>query len=721
MGTPVHFTDYNAALTYLKSLPNADLVAIANKSQEVVINMANIKKETELKLKGLEVESNQNNGADVKEPVNENAASNSGAQKGPDLTHNSKSEQILLGNTETADDKATNKKIKKSAKLFESKKDQDVFKAQYTERLAELKADTKLKASEEQLVAYAILQALNDARQQRVQRRVYFTDKAAFDAACKANPDKKDDFVLFSDDDIKIIENLTPDGKSIYQKNEDGSYKLNDNGTKMLNQDAVKNIMFGYVGDNYVLDITKRGDERRAAAIASGKDGVEDYESTDPLTKRASVKAGNQVADLFVRAGFDATTDKSLWRGRLPIIGSLIGLSSDALAHGLGAYNQEGTAHFEGDDATYSGTVSHEADVDYSGNDGHYAGVTSFIDYDGINHPVPYEGNNATYSGTVHYKTDVDYSGNDGHYEGDVDYETKPGIGHAIKDSLGSAGFGFAVGSALAKLLENDAEDVLPQTSFEMSINKPKNFKENVRPLASALFAHQQEKGISNQQLGQAGREARGEAANSNMPSDEFVGLYFRLKSMNPEEDPNKRIKELEDIVNEQNNVIEDLNVALDDCATKNGSNPVGDDSTDCTPEITDLARTIPVNLVPRRTGHWFLAHAYGDNLSPAEINAIKRYLDTNGAGYEKDGTKRTGNYVLPTIVTITVNGQTKTYELPENNDTIRQRVMIDGNKKGKDHNRTGKARASVRDCSGTETTYDSRKEAEEAVRKKQK
>ena len=430
----------------------------------------------------------------------------------------------------------------------------------------------------------------------RVLSSVYYTDKAAFDAAKEKDKANGKRPVLLTESDMEMLKDQNWDGAFEGRKRNE-KHEIIEYGK--LNNEKLKQIAAERIGMDNEVEMEERVSETAAMADEVGlKNG------------KVTHKKARKTKNLYKHLGFDYQKDLTETKRAAYVIGTTLtgGLAGKGLQHALG--KEKGVGMSPG------GTVETEN--------------VSKVFHNGV------------LTSEMHLPKVIPYAGQA--------VEVSTLLGGLKATGLGAlvgAGIGLATMGNINDL-KNKKNDILQgqigsledavkfvQKGDVMGIKKERN-----QIMMKGIIQEAKAKGISDEQLGLAILGARGD--NGCLTEKELNTLYKSIKEYEPQPVP------------------EPTPEPTPTPTVEPGPSPVPTPQPTPEPEECwdqqekDIYKKIPVPKF--RTGNWYISHAYvnddGSKLSEADRRAVQRALASaeNRIGEVREHNRRTGIQLADTI-----------------------------------------------------------------------
>lgn len=474
------------------------------------------------------------------------------------------------------------------------------YKEMRKERQAELYQDLHYNVSSD----YSNRMAKKQAKQSvevtkaadRVLSSVYYTDKAAFDAAKEKDKANGKRPVLLTESDMEMLKDQNWDGAFEGRKRNE-KHEIIEYGK--LNNEKLKQIAAERIGMDNEVEMEERVSETAAMADEVGlKNG------------KVTHKKARKTKNLYKHLGFDYQKDQTELKRAAYVVGTTLtgGLAGKGLQHALG--KEKGVGMSPG------GTVETEN--------------VSKVFHNGV------------LTSEMHLPKVIPYAGQA--------VEVSTLLGGLKATGLGAlvgAGIGLATMGNINDL-KNKKNDILQgqigslenavkfvQKGDVMGIKKERN-----QIMMKGIIQEAKAKGISDEQLGLAILGARGD--NGCLTEKELNTLYKSIKEYEPQPVP------------------EPTPEPTPTPTVEPGPSPVPTPQPTPEPEECwdqqekDVYKKIPVPKF--RTGNWYISHAYinddGSKLSEADRRAVQRALASaeNRIGEVREHNRRTGIQLADTI-----------------------------------------------------------------------
>lgn len=436
----------------------------------------------------------------------------------------------------------------------------------------------------------------------RVLSSVYYTDKAAYDKAKKADKEAGKRPVLLTESDMEMLKDQNWD-KAFVGRERDAKGNITKEGN--LDSDMLKQLAAERIGMDNEVEMEERVSETAAMADEVGlKNG------------KVTHKKARKTKNLYKHLGFDYQKDQTELKRAAYVVGTTLtgGLAGKGLQHALG--KEKGVGMSPG------GTVKTEN--------------VSKVFHNGV------------LTSEMHLPKVIPYAGQA------VEVST-------LLSGLKATGLGALVGAGIGLAtmgnindLKNKKNDILQgqigsledavkfvQKGDVMGIKKERN-----QIMMKGIIQEAKAKGISDEQLGLAILGARGD--NGCLTEKELNTLYKSIKEYEPQPVP------------------EPTPEPTPTPTVEPGPSPVPTPAPSVEPEPTpapeecwnqqekDIYKKIPVPKF--RTGNWYISHAYvnddGSKLSEADRRAVQRALASaeNRIGEVREHNRRTGIQLADTI-----------------------------------------------------------------------
>lgn len=430
----------------------------------------------------------------------------------------------------------------------------------------------------------------------RVLSSVYYTDKAAFDAAKEKDKANGKRPVLLTESDMEMLKDQNWDGAFEGRKRNE-KHEIIEYGK--LNNEKLKQIAAERIGMDNEVEMEERVSETAAMADEVGlKNG------------KVTHKKARKTKNLYKHLGFDYQKDLTETKRAAYVIGTTLtgGLAGKGLQHALG--KEKGVGMSPG------GTVETEN--------------VSKVFHNGV------------LTSEMHLPKVIPYAGQA--------VEVSTLLGGLKATGLGAlvgAGIGLATMGNINDL-KNKKNDILQGQigSLEDAVKFVKKGdvmgikKERNQIMMKGIIQEAKAKGISDEQLGLAILGARGD--NGCLTEKELNTLYKSIKEYKPQPVP------------------EPTPEPTPTPTVEPGPSPVPTPQPTPEPEECwdqqekDIYKKIPVPKF--RTGNWYISHAYinddGSKLSEADRRAVQRALASaeNRIGEVREHNRRTGIQLADTI-----------------------------------------------------------------------
>lgn len=430
----------------------------------------------------------------------------------------------------------------------------------------------------------------------RVLSSVYYTDKAAYDKAKKADKEAGKRPVLLTESDMEMLKDQNWD-KAFVGRERDAKGNITKEGN--LDSDMLKQLAAERIGMDNEVEMEERVSETAAMADEVGlKKG------------KVTHNKARKTKNLYKHLGFDYQKDQTELKRAAYVVGTTLtgGLAGKGLQHALG--KEKGVGMSPG------GTVETEN--------------VSKVFHNGV------------LTSEMHIPKVIPYAGQA--------VEVSTLLGGLKATGLGAlvgAGIGLATMGNINDL-KNKKNDILQgqigsledavkfvQKGDVMGIKKERN-----QIMMKGIIQEAKAKGISDEQLGLAILGARGD--NGCLTEKELNTLYKSIKEYEPQPVP------------------EPTPEPTPTPTVEPGPSPVPTPQPTPEPEECwdqqekDIYKKIPVPKF--RTGNWYISHAYvnddGSKLSEADRRAVQRALASaeNRIGEVREHNRRTGIQLADTI-----------------------------------------------------------------------
>lgn len=480
------------------------------------------------------------------------------------------------------------------------------YKEMRKERQAELYQDLHYNVSSD----YSNRMAKKQAKQSvevtkaadRVLSSVYYTDKAAFEAAKEKDKADGKRPVLLTESDMEMLKDQNWDG-AFEGRKRNGKHEIIEYGK--LNNEKLKQIAAERIGMDNEVEMEERVSETAAMADEVGlKNG------------KVTHKKARKTKNLYKHLGFDYQKDQTELKRAAYVVGTTLtgGLAGKGLQHALG--KEKGVGMSPG------GTVKTEN--------------VSKVFHNGV------------LTSEMHLPKVIPYAGQA------VEVST-------LLSGLKATGLGALVGAGIGLAtmgnindLKNKKNDILQGQigSLEDAVKFVKKGdvtgikKERNQIMMRGIIQVANAKGISDEQLGLAILGARGD--NGCLTEKELNTLYKSVKEYKPQPVP------------------EPTPEPTPTPTVEPGPSPVPTPAPSVEPEPTpapeecwdqqekDIYKKIPVPKF--RTGTWYISHAYvnedGSKLSDPDRRAVQRALKSaeNRISEVREHNRRTGIQLVDTI-----------------------------------------------------------------------
>lgn len=438
----------------------------------------------------------------------------------------------------------------------------------------------------------------------RVLSSVYYTDKAAYDKAKKADKEAGKRPVLLTESDMEMLKDQNWD-KAFVGRERDAKGNITKEGK--LDSDMLKQLAAERIGMDNEVEMEERVSETAAMADEVGlKNGK--------VTHRKARKTKN----LYKHLGFDYQKDQTELKRAAYVVGTTLtgGLAGKGLQHALG--KEKGVGMSPG------GTVETEN--------------VSKVFHNGV------------LTSEMHIPKLIPYAGQAIEVSTLLGGLKATGIG-----ALVGAGIGLATMHNINDL-KNKKNDILQgqigsledavkfvQKGDVMGIKKERN-----QIMMKGIIQEAKAKGISDEQLGLAILGARGD--NGCLTEKELNTLYKSVKEYQPQPVPEPT---------PEPTPTPTVEPGPSPVPTPTPAPSVEPEPTPAPEECwdeqkKDVYKKIPVPKF--RTGSWYISHAYvnedGSKLSDADRRAVKRALDSAEyrIGEVREHNRRTGIQLADTI-----------------------------------------------------------------------
>lgn len=430
----------------------------------------------------------------------------------------------------------------------------------------------------------------------RVLSSVYYTDKAAYDKAKKADKEAGKRPVLLTESDMEMLKDQNWD-KAFVGRERDAKGNITKEGN--LDSDMLKQLAAERIGMDNEVEMEERVSETAAMADEVGlKNG------------KVTHNKARKTKNLYKHLGFDYQKDQTELKRAAYVVGTTLtgGLAGKGLQHALG--KEKGVGMSPG------GTVETEN--------------VSKVFHNGV------------LTSEMHLPKVIPYAGQA--------VEVSTLLGGLKATGLGAlvgAGIGLATMGNINDL-KNKKNDILQGQigSLEDAVKFVKKGdvtgikKERNQIMMRGIIQVANAKGISDEQLGLAILGARGD--NGCLTEKELNTLYKSIKEYEPQPVP------------------EPTPEPTPTPTVEPGPSPVPTPQPTPEPEECwdqqekDIYKKIPVPKF--RTGNWYISHAYvnddGSKLSEADRRAVQRALASaeNRIGEVREHNRRTGIQLADTI-----------------------------------------------------------------------
>lgn len=435
----------------------------------------------------------------------------------------------------------------------------------------------------------------------RVLSSVYYTDKAAYDKAKKADKEAGKRPVLLTESDMEMLKDQNWD-KAFVGRERDAKGNITKEGK--LDSDMLKQLAAERIGMDNEVEMEERVSETAAMGDEAGlKNG------------KVTHKKARKTKNLYKHLGFDYQKDLTETKRAAYVVGTTLAgaLIGKGLQHALGKASGTGMPE---DPAT--GTV-----------------------YSKVFH-------NNVLTSQIPQEVSLPYNG-------------KPVLVKTLLSGANCAGLGALIGAGVGLATMNKINDLTNKKndilqghvgSFEdavkfvqkgdvMGIKKERN-----QIMMKGIIQEAKAKGISDEQLGLAILGARGD--NGCLTEKELNTLYKSVKEYEPQPVPEPTPEPT------PTPTVEPGPSPVPTPAPSVEPEPTPAPEECWNQQEKDIYKKIPVPKF--RTGNWYISHAYvnddGSKLSEADRRAVQRALASaeNRIGEVREHNRRTGIQLADTI-----------------------------------------------------------------------
>lgn len=480
------------------------------------------------------------------------------------------------------------------------------YKEMRKERQAELYQDLHYNVSSD----YSNRMAKKQAKQSvevtkaadRVLSSVYYTDKAAFEAAKEKDKADGKRPVLLTESDMEMLKDQNWDG-AFEGRKRNGKHEIIEYGK--LNNEKLKQIAAERIGMDNEVEMEERVSETAAMGDEAGlKNG------------KVTHKKARKTKNLYKHLGFDYQKDLTETKRAAYVVGTTLAgaLIGKGLQHALGKASGTGMPE---DPAT--GTV-----------------------YSKVFH-------NNVLTSQIPQEVSLPYNG-------------RPVLVKTLLSGANCAGLGALIGAGVGLATMNKINDLTNKKndilqghvgSFEDAVKFVKKGdvtgikKERNQIMMRGIIQVANAKGISDEQLGLAILGARGD--NGCLTEKELNTLYKSVKEYEPQPVPEPTPEPT------PTPTVEPGPSPVPTPAPSVEPEPTPAPEECWNQQEKDIYKKIPVPKF--RTGNWYISHAYvnedGSKLSDADRRAVQRALKSaeNRIGEVRENNRRTGIQLVDTII----------------------------------------------------------------------
>lgn len=435
----------------------------------------------------------------------------------------------------------------------------------------------------------------------RVLSSVYYTDKAAYDKAKKADKEAGKRPVLLTESDMEMLKDQNWD-KAFVGRERDAKGNITKEGK--LDSDMLKQLAAERIGMDNEVEMEERVSETAAMGDEAGlKNG------------KVTHKKARKTKNLYKHLGFDYQKDLTETKRAAYVVGTTLAgaLIGKGLQHALGKASGTGMPE---DPAT--GTV-----------------------YSKVFH-------NNVLTSQIPQEVSLPYNG-------------RPVLVKTLLSGANCAGLGALIGAGVGLATMNKINDLTNKKndilqghvgSFEDAVKFVKKGdvmgikKERNQIMMKGIIQEAKAKGISDEQLGLAILGARGD--NGCLTEKELNTLYKSVKEYEPQPVPEPTPEPT------PTPTVEPGPSPVPTPAPSVEPEPTPAPEECWNQQEKDIYKKIPVPKF--RTGNWYISHAYvnddGSKLSEADRRAVQRALASaeNRIGEVRENNRRTGIQLADTI-----------------------------------------------------------------------
>lgn len=435
----------------------------------------------------------------------------------------------------------------------------------------------------------------------RVLSSVYYTDKAAYDKAKKADKEAGKRPVLLTESDMEMLKDQNWD-KAFVGRERDAKGNITKEGK--LDSDMLKQLAAERIGMDNEVEMEERVSETAAMGDEAGlKNG------------KVTHKKARKTKNLYKHLGFDYQKDLTETKRAAYVVGTTLAgaLIGKGLQHALGKASGTGMPE---DPAT--GTV-----------------------YSKVFH-------NNVLTSQIPQEVSLPYNG-------------RPVLVKTLLSGANCAGLGALIGAGVGLATMNKINDLTNKKndilqghvgSFEDAVKFVKKGdvmgikKERNQIMMKGIIQEAKAKGISDEQLGLAILGARGD--NGCLTEKELNTLYKSVKEYEPQPVPEPTPEPT------PTPTVEPGPSPVPTPAPSVEPEPTPAPEECWNQQEKDIYKKIPVPKF--RTGNWYISHAYvnedGSKLSDADRRAVQRALKSaeNRIGEVRENNRRTGIQLVDTI-----------------------------------------------------------------------
>lgn len=436
----------------------------------------------------------------------------------------------------------------------------------------------------------------------RVLSSVYYTDKAAYDKAKKADKEAGKRPVLLTESDMEMLKDQNWD-KAFVGRERDAKGNITKEGK--LDSDMLKQLAAERIGMDNEVEMEERVSETAAMGDEAGlKNG------------KVTHKKARKTKNLYKHLGFDYQKDLTETKRAAYVVGTTLAgaLIGKGLQHALGKASGTGMPE---DPAT--GTV-----------------------YSKVFH-------NNVLTSQIPQEVSLPYNG-------------RPVLVKTLLSGANCAGLGALIGAGVGLATMNKINDLTNKKndilqghvgSFEDAVKFVKKGdvtgikKERNQIMMRGIIQVANVKGISDEQLGLAILGARGD--NGCLTEKELNTLYKSVKEYEPQPVPEPTPEPT------PTPTVEPGPSPVPTPAPSVEPEPTPAPEECWNQQEKDIYKKIPVPKF--RTGNWYISHAYvnedGSKLSDADRRAVQRALKSaeNRIGEVRENNRRTGIQLVDTII----------------------------------------------------------------------